>query len=162
MSFAKTSVVTTALALLSGLAAHADPGGAPPPEYGSDVTIDRAKRIATAVIKECAANHWNMAVAVVDTHGALVYYEKMDNTILSSAKIAQEKAASASLYMRPTRAFFDVTREKGPFMLTMPDVIAAPGGLPLYSNGKVVGAVAASGGTGDQDEQCAKAGLAVH
>ena len=129
-------------------------------QYGPDVTVATAKKIAAGAIKECDANKWPMAIAVVDTHGTLVYYEKMDNTELGSARVALDKAASAALYKRPTRDFFDVTAKSGPYMLTVPGVMAAPGGVPIFSDGKVVGAVAASGGTGAQDEQCAKAGLA--
>lgn len=129
--------------------------------YGSDIPVDAAKVIAAAAVKECSAHNWPMAMAVVDTHGALVYYEKMDDTELGSAQAAIEKAASAALYKRPTRAFYDVTAKAGPFMLTMPGVLAAPGAWPIVKDGKIIGALAASGGTGDQDDVCAKAGLAA-
>ncbi|MBA1345407.1 heme-binding protein [Rhizobium sp. WYCCWR 11146] len=131
------------------------------PKYGTDISVDTAKVIAAAAVKECAARKWSMAIAVTDTHGALVYYEKMDDTELGSAQAAQEKAAAAALYKRPTRAFYDVTAKAGPFMLTMPGVLAAPGAWPVVRDGKIIGAMAASGGTGDQDDVCAKAGLAA-
>ncbi|PBC01345.1 heme-binding protein [Mesorhizobium sp. WSM3860] len=137
--------------------AHADDE----PKYGADISLDIAKAIAAVAIKECAAHSWPMAVAVTDTHGALVYYEKMDDTELGSAQAAVEKAAAAALYKRPTRAFYDVTAKAGPFMLTMPGVLAAPGAWPVVKDGKIIGALAASGGTGDQDDVCAKAGLAA-
>ncbi|ATU92966.1 GlcG/HbpS family heme-binding protein [Phyllobacterium zundukense] len=129
------------------------------PKYGADISVDTAKVIAAAATKECAAHSWPMAIAVTDTHGALVYYEKMDDTELSQAAV--EKAAAAALYKRPTRAFYDVTAKAGPFMLTMPGVLAAPGAWPVIKDGKIIGALAASGGTGDQDDVCAKAGLAA-
>lgn len=128
--------------------------------YGPDITLSEAKQVAAGAIKECAANKWLMAIAVVDTHGALVYYEKADNTEVASAQIALDKATSAAVYKRPTRDFFDVTAKMGPFMLNMDHVIAAPGGIPVMKDGKIIGAISASGGTGMQDEQCAKAGLA--
>ena len=131
------------------------------PKYGSDISVATAKVIAAAAIKSCADHSWPMAIAVTDTHGALVYYEKMDDTELGSAQAAVEKAASAALYKRPTRAFYDVTAKAGPFMLTMPGVLAAPGAWPIIKDGKLIGALAASGGTGDQDDVCAKAGLAA-
>jgi uncharacterized protein GlcG (DUF336 family) len=145
--------------LLTSFAAHAaeEP---PRPEYGPDITLDIAKKIAPGVVGECAKMTVNVAVAVVNTHGSLVYYERMNNTQVASAKIAIDKASAAATYRRPTRAFLDAINKSGPATMTLPGVVASPGGVPIYSGGKVIGAVGVSGGTGDQDEQCAKAGLA--
>ena len=134
-------------------------GEAPRPEYGPDVTIEQAKKIAAGVIAECTANKWNVAVAVVNTHGSLVYYERMNNTQSASARIAVDKASAAAMYRRPTRAFVDAIAKAGPAVMTLPGVVASPGGLPIFSGGKVIGAVGVSGVTGDQDEQCSMAGL---
>ena len=131
------------------------------PEYGTPVTIDQAKKIATAVVAECAANKWNIAVAVVDTHGGLVYFERMENTQTASLDIAIGKARVGSNYRRSTRVFADVIAKSGPAVMTLPGVVASPGGLPIMTGGKVIGGVGVSGVTGDQDEQCAKAGLAA-
>ena len=131
------------------------------PEYGTPVTIDQAKKIATAVVAECAANKWNIAVAVVDTHGGLVYFERMENTQTASLDIAIGKARVGSNYRRSTRVFADVIAKSGPAVMTLPGVVASPGGLPIMAGGKVIGGVGVSGVTGDQDEQCAKAGLAA-
>ena len=68
----------------------------PRPDYGTPVTIEQAKKIAAAVIAECTSNKWNVAVAVVDTHGGLVYYERMENTQTTSYDIAILKARSAA------------------------------------------------------------------
>jgi glc operon protein GlcG len=131
------------------------------PDYGSDVNTATAKKIAAAVIAECAKNQWNVAVAVVDNHGGLVYFERMDNTQYASLDIALGKAKAAATYRRPTRAFMDVINKGGPATATLPGVFASPGGLPIMVDGKVTGAVGVSGVTGDQDEQCAKAGLGM-
>jgi len=144
--------------LSTALAAHA--GEPPRPEYGPDVTIEVAKKIAAATLSECAANKWNVAVAVVNTHGSLVYYERMNNTQSASAQIAVDKAKVGAMYRRPTRAFVDAIAKTGPAVMTLPGVVASPGGMPIMVGGKVVGGVGVSGVTGDQDEQCAKAGLA--
>jgi glc operon protein GlcG len=130
------------------------------PEYGTPVTVDQAKKIAAGVIAECQANKWNVAVAVVDTHGGLVYFERMENTQSASMDIAIMKARVGSNYRRPTRVFADVIAKSGPAVMTLPGVVASPGGLPIMAGGKVIGGVGVSGVTGDQDEQCAKAGLA--
>jgi glc operon protein GlcG len=128
------------------------------PEYGPSVTIAAAKKIAAGVIAECQKNSWNVAVAVVDTHGFLVYFERMENTQTASMEIAVGKARTAATYRRTTRVFMEAIN-KGPATATLPNVMASPGGVPIFADGKVIGAVGVSGVTGDQDEQCAKAGL---
>ena len=128
------------------------------PGYGTPVTTATAKKIAAGVIAECQKNGWNVAVAVVDPHGGLVYYERMEDTQTASYDIAIMKARAAATYRRPTRAFMDVINKGGPATATLPGVVASPGGVPLMVDGKVTGAVGVSGVTGDQDEQCAKAG----
>ncbi len=129
------------------------------PEYGTAVNVVAAKKIAAGVIAECAKNSWNVAVAVVDTHGFLVYFERMDNTQTASMDIAVGKARAAATYRRPTRVFMEVINKGGPATATLPGVFASPGGVPITVDGKVTGGVGVSGVTGDQDEQCAKAGL---
>ena len=136
---------------------------APRPSYGPSVTTAAAKKIAAGVIAECLSNKWNVAVAVVDTHGLLLYFERMEDTQTVSSAIAIDKAKAAATYRRPTRAFVDAIAKGGAAMgfITLPGVVGSPGGVPIMSGGKVTGAVGVSGVTGDQDEQCAKAGVAA-
>jgi uncharacterized protein GlcG (DUF336 family) len=129
------------------------------PEYGPDITVAAAKKIAAGTLAECAKNKWNVAVAIVDTHGFLVYFERMENTQSASIDIAQGKARVGAMYRRTTRVFAEVIAKSGPAVMTLPGVVASPGGLPIFADGKVIGGVVVSGVTGDQDEQCAKAGL---
>ena len=131
------------------------------PDYGMSIDIATAKKVAAGTLAECQKNGWNVAVAVVDTHGYLVYFERMENTQYASIEIAIGKAKAAATYRRPTRAFADVINKGGPATATLPGVFASPGGLPITVDGKVTGAVGVSGVTGDQDEQCAKAGAGV-
>ena len=131
------------------------------PDYGPDITLEVAKKIAAATLAECASNKWNVAVAIVNTHGSLVYYERMNNTQSASAKIAVDKASAAAMYRRTTRTFAETIAKAGPAVMTLPGVVASPGGIPIVSGGKVIGGVGVSGVTGDQDEQCAKAGIAA-
>jgi glc operon protein GlcG len=147
--------VIAALAACSTLAVAQDRR----PDYGTAVNAAAAIFFAAAVIGECQKNSWNVAVAVVDNHGYLVYFERMDNTQTASMDIAVGKAKAAATYRRPTRAFADVINKGGPATATLPGVFASPGGLPIMAEGKVIGGVGVSGVTGDQDEQCAKAGL---
>ena len=131
------------------------------PDYGTDVNATGAKKIAAEVLAECGKNSWNVAVAVVDNHGFLVYFERMDNTQTAGMDIAVGKARAAATYRRPTRVFTDVINKGGVATATLPGVFAVPGGLPIMVDGKVTGGVGVSGATGDQDEQCAKAGLGI-
>ena len=131
------------------------------PGYGPSIDIAAAKKIAAGVVAECQSNKWNVAVAIVDTHGSLVYFERMEDTQTASMKIAIMKAKAAATYRRTTRAFADAIAKGGPAVMTLPGVVASPGGVPIFVGGKVIGAVGVSGVTGDQDEQCAKAGIAA-
>jgi uncharacterized protein GlcG (DUF336 family) len=101
-----------------------------------------------------------MAVAVVDNAGQLVAFERMDNTQTASTGISQDKAASAAMYRRPTKAFQDVLAAGGVGLrvLTLRGANAVEGGLPLIADGKIVGAIGVSGGTSEQDGMVAKAG----
>jgi glc operon protein GlcG len=150
-------VLGLALASSTALAAAQDKR----PGYGPDVSLATAKKIAAGTIAECQKNGWNVAVAVVDNHGFLVYFERMEDTQYASNDIAIGKARAAATYRRPTRVFMDVINKGGPATATLGGVYASPGGLPIFVDGKVTGAVGVSGVTGDQDEQCAKAGIAA-
>ena len=158
MSIFKRVAQIVCVASCTTLAAHAAEQARP--EYGPDITIETAKKIAAATLAECSSNKWNVAVAVVNTHGSLVYYERMNNTQSASARIAIDKASAAAMYRRTTRVFAETIAKAGPAVMTLPGVVASPGGIPIMSGGKVIGGVGVSGVTGDQDVQCAKAGLA--
>jgi len=131
-----------------------------PNAYGPPISLETAKKIVTPAIAEAAKNNWAVAVAIVDPSGNLVYYEKMDNTQLGSARIAVEKAATAAKFKRPTQAFQDALAKGAENwrILTLSGVVAAEGGIPLVIDGKIVGAIGVSGMTSAQDNQCAKAG----
>jgi glc operon protein GlcG len=151
----RTLLVAAALAALTVGASAQDKR----PDYGTAVNAAGAKKIAAGVVAECQKNGWNVAVAVVDNHGFLVYFERMDNTQTASMDIAVGKAKAAATYRRPTRVFMEAINKGGPATVTLPGVFASPGGLPIMVDGKVTGGVGVSGVTGDQDEQCSKAGL---
>jgi glc operon protein GlcG len=158
--------VVAAVILLGGLAIGRaqtqTPAPAPSP-YGANVSLENAKKAAAPALAEAEKNHWTMAVAIVDTSGNLVYYEKMDNTQLGSANVAIEKARTATLFKRPTKAFQDILAAGGDGLrvLTLKGVVAVEGGIPLVMDGKIVGAIGVSGGASSQDAQCAKAGADV-
>ncbi len=95
--------VLTLMSLLFAMSALAEM----PKPYGMSISLDNAKKAAALAIAEATRNNWSMAVAVVDPSGNLVYYEKMDNTQIGSAKVSIDKARSAALFKRPTKAFQD-------------------------------------------------------
>jgi uncharacterized protein GlcG (DUF336 family) len=134
-----------------------------PNPYGAPVSLENARKAAAPALAEAEKNHWTMAVAVVDTAGNLVYYEKMDNTQIGSANVAIEKARTAVLFKRPSKAFQDALAGGGDGLrvLSMKAVTAIEGGIPLVMDGKIVGAIGVSGGASAQDGQCAKAGADV-
>jgi glc operon protein GlcG len=129
--------------------------------YGSPVPLEHAKKAAAAALAEARKNNWNMAAAVVDTAGTLVYYEKMDDTQSGSALVAIDKARSAALFKRPTKAFQDALAGGGVGLrvLRIRGAIPVEGGLPLIVGGTIGGAIGVSGGTSEQDGQCAKCGV---
>jgi uncharacterized protein GlcG (DUF336 family) len=129
--------------------------------YGPSISLENAKTVAAAAIAEVRKNNWTMAVAIVDPHGDLVYYEKMDDTPLGSTVVCQEKARSAARFKRPTKAFQDMLAAggEGVRVLRIKGAVPVEGGLPIMMGGKVVGGIGLSGGTSAQDGQCAKAGV---
>jgi uncharacterized protein GlcG (DUF336 family) len=129
------------------------------PSYGPDITLTNAKKMAAAALAEAQKNNWNVAVAIVDNHGALVYYERMDDTQSASPAIAIEKARSAAMFRRPTRAMEDTVNKGRTSFLAIPLATPITGGLPIVIAGKIAGGIGVSGVTSDQDEQIAKTGL---
>ncbi len=122
------------------------------------ITLEQARRAAVAAEAEARKNGWNMAIAIAEPSGALVYFQKMDNTQYGSIKIAQAKAQTAALFRRPTKMFTDALEDGHLFFLTFEGLSAAPGGLPLIADDKLIGAIGVSGGSGHQDDVAAKAG----
>jgi len=151
------SLVKTIVALMFVPCALAGAVAQMPNPYG--ISLENAKKAAMPALAEATKNNWSMAVAVVDPAGNLVYYEKMDNTQLGSANVAIDKARSAALFKRPTKAFQDALAAGGEGLriLRLQGATPVEGGIPLVSEGKIVGAVGVSGATSAQDGQCAKA-----
>jgi glc operon protein GlcG len=131
-----------------------------PGPYGMPISLENARKASAAAVAEARKNNWNMAVAIVDPGGYLVYHEKMDDTQLGSAKVAIDKARSAALFKRPTKVFQDrlTSGNAGLPALKVDGAIPIEGGLPLIIDGHIVGAIGVSGDSSEHDGQCAKAG----
>jgi glc operon protein GlcG len=152
--------ITKLLALASVFSALAAFAQSPAP-YGPPVSLDNAKKAAAAASAEARKNNWNMAIAVVDPSGTLVYYEKLDNTQLGSAKVAINKARSAALFKRATKVFQDrlTSGNTGLPVLAVEGAVPVEGGIPLVIDGHIVGAIGVSGDSSDHDGLCAQAGV---
>jgi glc operon protein GlcG len=137
------------------------PAPPPPIPHGMPITLEQARHIAAAAEAEARRQGWYMAIAVAEPSGALVYFLKMDDTQYASIKLAIAKAETAAKYRRPTKIFTDILAAGHQFFLTFEGICAAPGGLPLVAAGKLIGAIGVSGGSGNQDEVVAEAGVAA-
>jgi len=128
--------------------------------YGPPITLDQARHAAAPAVAEARRNHWAMAIAIVDGAGHLVYFEKMDGTQIGSVDVAIDKARSAALFKRPTKAFQETLAAGGDGLrvLRLRNAIPVEGGIPLVVGDSIVGAIGVSGGTSQQDGQCAQAG----
>jgi len=131
------------------------------PSYGPVISLDNAKKMAAAASAEAKKNNWNVAIAIVDNHGFLIYYERLDDTQTASPGIAVEKARTAAMFRRPSKAFEDVVGKGRVAVLGLPGATPITGGVPIMVGGRVAGAIGVSGVTSEQDEQVAKAGIAA-
>ena len=128
--------------------------------YGETIKLDLAKKVAEAALAESTKRGWAMCIAVVGPTGDLVYFEKMDDCQYASISIAQHKARASAKYRRPT-VVFERLMGKGDFFSYLPtldDFIGSRGGNPIVVNGKIIGAIGVSGGTGSQDDVISQAG----
>ena len=127
--------------------------------YGAPIAMERAQAAIQAAVAEANKRGWALNITVVDPNGDLITFARMDGAQLASIAISQHKARTAARYRRPTHAFEDgVQKASFNYLLTLDDVIASRGGIPLIEGGKLIGAIGCSGGTGSQDETVCTAG----
>jgi glc operon protein GlcG len=130
--------------------------------YGPPISLARAEAVIDAALAEAKKRNWKMNVAVADSGGNLVAFERMDGAMLASIQIAIHKARVAATFRRPTKVIEEgVNMMHLNYLLAFDDVIASRGGIPLIEQGKIIGAIGCSGGADSQDEVVSKAGLAV-
>jgi glc operon protein GlcG len=130
--------------------------------YGLPISLDRAQTVMRVALAEAKKRNWKMNIAVADSGGNLVAFQRMDGAMLASIQIAQHKARAAATFRRPTKVFEDgINLMHLNYLLAFDGVIASRGGIPLIEQGKVIGAIGCSGGTDSQDEVVSNAGAAV-
>ena len=130
--------------------------------YGPPISLDRAQAVIQAAVAKAKERNWKMNVAVSDSGGNLVAFQRMDGAMLASIQIAEHKARAAATFRRPTKVFEDgINLMHLNYLLAFDGVIASRGGIPLIERGAIIGAIGCSGGTDSQDEVVSKAGAAV-
>src|SRR5262249_4999117 len=129
--------------------------------YGAPIALDHAKAMIDAAVAEAKKRDWKMVIAVVDSGGNLVAVERMDGAMIASVAVAEHKARAAAIFRRETKAFEAAIQNGNNGVLALDGAIASRGGIPLIDEGKLIGAIGVSGGTGSQDEVVAKAGAAA-
>jgi glc operon protein GlcG len=162
--------ITLGLTVLFAAAAHAQPANPMDvvPEkmpfdipYGAPISLERADAALGAAVNEAKARGWKMVCAVVDSSAVLVAFMRMDGAQIASVDIAMHKARTAAKFRRETKAFESGIQGGAVYQLTLDDVIASRGGIPLVEGGRLIGAIGCSGGTGSQDEVVSRAGVAT-
>ena len=156
--FAAHFAALFAAATLAGFATLAQ---AQVPVYGTNVNIDQARKAVAGAVADARKQNLPMAIAIVDTAGQLVAFERMDNTQTASTMIAQDKAVSAAMLRRSTKVLQDGLAQGGANLrfLALRYAVPIEGGLPIIVDGKIIGGIGVSGGSSDQDGVVAKAGL---
>jgi glc operon protein GlcG len=157
------TAASIAALLFAPLVAVAQTPAAGPMPYGPSITLEAAKKAIAAAEAEAKKNNWWMAIAVVDTAGKLVAFERMDNTQIGSNDIALGKATTANNLKRPTKVLQDALAAGGAGVrfLAIPGALPIEGGLPIVADGKIIGAIGVSGAASNEDAQCAVAGAAA-
>ena len=135
----------------------------PPPTtpYGFPISLDAAKKVMAAAEAEAMKNNWPMAIVILDSTGHPVMLHRLDNTQYGSIRVAEDKAQTALDFRRPSKVFEDLVAQGGLGMRTLGlrGATSIEGGFPIIVDGKIIGAIGASGGTAPQDGQVAKAGV---
>jgi glc operon protein GlcG len=154
MKMQKLAALVGAAALAAGIA-HAQV-----PQYGANITLEQAKQAMAAAEAEARKNSWPVAIAIVDTAGQLVAFQRADNTQTASTMVAQDKAVSAAMYRRNTKVMQDAVAAGGVGVrfLNLRGASVVEGGVTITVGGKIIGAVGVSGVTSDQDGIVAAAG----
>jgi uncharacterized protein GlcG (DUF336 family) len=136
--------------------------------YGTPINLEDAHKAIIAAVTEAKKHNWKMSISVVDPAGLLIAHATMDGTQYASIAISQSKARTAAMFRRPSKIFQDgINGASGPgtpgtlSLLALNQGAASEGGFPIVKDGKLVGAIGASGGIATQDGVTAKAGLSA-
>jgi uncharacterized protein GlcG (DUF336 family) len=128
------------------------------------LTLETARTAMDAAMSEASSIGVPMHVMIVDDGGTMKAFARQDGAILGSLTVATEKANTAISFGAPTHMMADGVGDD-PVALasitTMPGITLIGGGYPIYLDEQLVGAIGVSGGTVEEDQQCAEAALAA-
>ena len=126
------------------------------------ITLAEANRMVQAAVAKANELNVKVSIAVCDAGGNLLAFNRMEGCIWISASVAQGKAVAACGMGRPSG---EIPADSPVIQVIMATqggrMIPAQGALPISQSGQIVGAIGGSGGTGQQDEDCARSGLAA-
>lgn len=123
------------------------------------LTLEAAKQIVAAAVREANKDNHTAAIAIVDDGGNLMLLERLDNTFAAGPLISYGKARTSALFKKPTRVFEEIIKSGRTPMIALNDFTPLQGGVPLELDGQVVGAIGVSGAASAQrDEEIALAG----
>ncbi len=126
------------------------------------LSLDDVKKIAAAAEAEAIKNSWAITIAICDDGGHLLWLQRLDGCAPISASIAPEKARTAALGRRPSKAYEDVINGGRTSFLSAPVLKGMlEGGEQIVVDGHTVGAVGVSGVKSGEDAQVARAGVAA-
>ena len=129
--------------------------------YGAPITAEQARAVIAAGVAEAKKRNWALIFTVLDSGGNLVAFERMDGAQIGSIPISQKKALAAVQLRRETKLLEAAIQAGNNYLLSIDQIIGSRGGIPLVLDGKIIGSIGVSGGTGSQDEVAAKAGVAA-
>ncbi len=121
------------------------------------LSLEDCKRVAAAAEEEALRNGWNVAIAIVDDSGHLMYLQR-EKVQLGSIEVAITKAKVAVMFRRPTKFWEETVAAGRHGYLAMPGMLPIEGGVPLQSEGEIVGAIGISGVKSFEDGRIAEAG----
>lgn len=125
------------------------------------LTLGMAKKLVAAAEAEAKKRRATVVIAVVDDGGQLILLERLDDTQVASVEVAMGKARTAAIFRRPSKVFEDQVKNGRVAALALPGATPLQGGNPITIDGKVIGAIGASGNSPQEDEEIALAGAAV-
>ena len=124
------------------------------------LTLEDCKKMGAACEAEARKNNWNVAIAILDDGGHLMWVERMDGATPANVEIAIGKGRTAAVTRRSSKTWEDRIAGGRLSMLGMP-VLPVQGGIPVVHEGQCVGAIGVSGVQSHEDEQIAAAGAAT-
>jgi uncharacterized protein GlcG (DUF336 family) len=126
-----------------------------------NLSLPMAKTIAEAALGACKAKGYNTAVAVVDRAGQVLVILRDEGATAQTAEMARRKAFTARMFRSTTLEFQKRTSDPAyAAQRDVADILALGGGVPIMVGNEVIGGVGSSGSSQEQDDACAKAGVA--